>query len=212
MKIAIFGASGLGREVADICVEIGYTEIVFLVKDENEKCIWPNEVLVDNKENVGDLQKRGFVFAIGIGDPKIRKIVAEKHANLNYPNIIHPTATFGLNQRNDIEKSKGIVITAGCRITNNISFGDFVFVNVNVTIGHDCIIENFVSFMTSATISGNVHIKRGAYIGCNASIIHGTPANKIVIGTFSTIGIGAVVIKNIKDEITVYGNPARKLM
>ena len=43
-KIAIFGASGQGREVADICLELGYIEIVFLVANDNEICIWPNSV------------------------------------------------------------------------------------------------------------------------------------------------------------------------
>ena len=193
-------------------MEVGYEEVVFLTKDDTEKSVWSNEIFVDTPENIKKLEARGFVFAIGIGEPKIRKIVAEKNPTLTYPNIIHPAATFGSYQYDEIANSKGIIITAGCRITNNIFFGDFVFVNVNTTIGHDCIIEDFVSFMTSATISGNVHIKEAAYIGCNASIIHGQPDKKLTVGVMSTIGIGAVVIKNVKDGITVYGNPARKLI
>ncbi len=161
MKIAIFGASGLGREVADICLEIGYSEIVFLVKNEAEKCIWPNKVYLDTIEKVEELKSDGFKFAIGIGDPKIRKLVAEKYPLLDYPNLIHPSATFGYGQRKEIENSIGNIITAGCNITNNTSFGDFVLVNLNVAVGHDCIIENFVSLMSSATVSGNVHIVKG---------------------------------------------------
>ncbi|MDG1997429.1 MAG: acetyltransferase [Emcibacteraceae bacterium] len=211
MKIAIFGASGLGREVADVCLEIGYDEVVFLVKDVHEICIWPNKVLVDNEKNVNDLEKSGFNFAIAIGDPKIRNFVAEKHPTLNYPNIIHPTVILGSYQKEIIENSKGVIIAAGCHITNNVSIGNFVFMNVNVTIGHDCIIGNFVSFMTGATISGNVSIKELAYIGCNASIMHGHNDKKITIGAGSTVGMGAVVLRSIKNGVTVFGNPARKI-
>jgi sugar O-acyltransferase (sialic acid O-acetyltransferase NeuD family) len=211
MKIAIFGASGLGREIADICHDIGYDEIVFLVKDKNEECVWPNKVILDTSENVQELSDGGYDFTIGIGDPSIRKFVADKYPDLNYPNLVHSSASLGLYQLEKINKSVGVIIAAGCRITNNISFGNFVFVNVNTTIGHDCIIEDFVSFMTSATISGNVHIKELTYIGCNASIIHGQLDKKITIGSNSMVGMGAVVIGNITNGVTVFGNPAKPI-
>lgn len=30
MKIGIFGSSGFGREVRDICIALGYKEIIFI--------------------------------------------------------------------------------------------------------------------------------------------------------------------------------------
>jgi len=210
MKIAIFGASGFGRELADICIEIGYTDIVFLVKDDPEIINLNNTVYQDNKKNIEDLNNMGYSFAIGIGDPKIRKLIFEKYPSLHFPNIIHPSVTFGKDQKNALEKSKGILITAGCRLTNNIVIGNFVLINLNTTIGHDCIIEDFVSIMPNVTICGNVHIKNSAYIGCSSSIVQGTLEKKIMIGKNSTVGMGSIVLRSVKDQITVFGNPARE--
>ncbi|MDG1707551.1 MAG: acetyltransferase [Emcibacteraceae bacterium] len=211
MKIAIFGASGLGREIADICHDVGYDEIVFLVKDENEKCIWPNKIIFDTSDNVQKLCDDGFDFTIGIGDPKIRKFVADKYPDLRYPNLIHSSASLGLYQLENINKSKGIIITAGCRITNNIDFGDFILLNLNTTVGHDAIIGDFVSAMPSANISGNVDVGACAYIGTGSSIIHGGNDVKLSIGENSVVGAGAVVTKDVPKNVTVVGVPAKIL-
>ena len=51
---------------------------------------------------------------------------------------------------------------------------------------------------------GSVHINQGAYLGANSSIIGYTS-----IGKWSIIGMGAVVLKPVKDYEIVAGNPAR---
>ncbi|PCI48060.1 MAG: sugar O-acyltransferase [Alphaproteobacteria bacterium] len=211
MKIAIFGASGLGREVADICADTGYTDIVFLVKDQTEECLWQNKVFEDTPEIVKRLRQEGYKFAVGIGDPTIRRIIVEKYPDLDYPNLTHTSATFGQFQRGSLESSRGVIIAAGCRITNNIDFGDFILLNLNVTVGHDTIIGDFVSAMPSANISGNVDVKSGVYIGTGSAIIHGGNDVKLIIGEGSVVGAGAVVTKDVPSGVTVVGIPAKPL-
>ncbi|MCC3861729.1 acetyltransferase [Pseudemcibacter aquimaris] len=211
MKIAIFGASGFGREVADICHIIGYDEIVFLVKDENETCSWPNKVYIDNSENVEYLQNENFKFALGIGEPNVRQIVVNKYPNLDYPPIIHPSATFGTNQLKIAQQAKGAIITAGCRLTNNIQIGDFIILNLNTTVGHDVTLEKFVSVMPNVNISGNVNVLAKAYLGTSSTILQGGNQKKLTIGKNAVVGAGAVVTKDVPDNITVVGVPAKPL-
>lgn len=209
MKIAIFGASGLGREVADICDELGYNEIVFLVKDETEKCKWPNKLYIDNINSVELLKNEGYHFAIAIGNPQIRSTVANKYPDLHYPNLIHPTVSMGIGQSDLISNSKGNIIAAGCRITNEIKFGDFVLLNLNTTVGHDSILSDCASAMPSVNISGNVKLEKGTYIGTGAAIIQGDNSGKLVIGENSIVGAGAVVTKDVPNNVTVVGVPAK---
>lgn len=211
MKIAIFGASGLGREVADICVDIGYNDIVFLVKGSEEKCLWQNKVFEDTPETVNRLKQEGYKFAIGIGDPAIRRFIAKKYPDLDYPNLVHTSATFGQFQRESLEESQGVIITAGCRITNNIDIGDFTLLYLNVTVAHDTIIGDFVSVMSGANISGNVDVRSAVYIGTGSAIIHGENDVKLIIGEGSIIGAGAVVTKDVPSGETVVGIPAKIL-
>ncbi|MDA7568188.1 acetyltransferase [Emcibacteraceae bacterium] len=209
MKMAIFGASGQGREVADICYEIGYSEIVFLVNDETEKCKWPNKIYIDNINSVELLKNEGYHFAIAIGNPQIRSTVANKYPDLHYPNLIHPSVSLGKGQLECVARSKGNIIAAGCRITNEVKFGNFILLNLNATVAHDTILNDFSSAMASVNISGNVEIKKGGYIGAGAVIIQGDNFQKLVIGKNSIVGAGAVVTKDVPNNVTVVGVPAK---
>jgi sugar O-acyltransferase (sialic acid O-acetyltransferase NeuD family) len=206
MRIGIFGTSGFSREVRDICDILGYNEILFISKNSTSKT---NTVC---ESEVNRLTEEEFQFAIGVGDNKIRKLIYKNFRHLEFPNLIHPSSTLGDEQRKLIETSKGIIITAGVRLTNNISIGDFCIFNLNSTVGHDCIIESFSNLAPGCNVSGNVHIKKGSYIGTNSCILQGkNSSNKIKIGKDAVVGAGAVVTKSVEAKNTVVGAPARPL-
>jgi acetyltransferase-like isoleucine patch superfamily enzyme len=58
--------------------------------------------------------------------------------------------------------------------------------------------------MSFTAISGNVVVNAISFIGTGAILIPG-----ITIGKEAIIGAGAVVLKNVKDGCTVFGNPAK---
>lgn len=66
------------------------------------------------------------------------------------------------------------------------------------------LLKDFVSLMPFAAISGNVVINTKSFIGTGAILIPG-----ITIGKEAIVGAGAVVLKNVKDGCTVFGNPAK---
>lgn len=201
-KLVIFGNSGFAREVADIAYDQGYEQIVFAVQSSPGK----QEIL---ESSIGDL-KESCDFALGIGDGKVREYLYLKYKDLNFVNLIHSTATFGRNQRKELESSIGVVVAAGVRFTNSIEVGDFAVINLSVTIGHDSKIGAFASFMPGAHISGNVHVNRCAYVGTGAVILQGeSPQNPMLIGVNAVVGAGAVVTKNVSANTTVAGIPAK---
>ena len=67
---------------------------------------------------------------------------------------------------------------------------------------------SMVTFTPNSTmnISGNCNIGNNVYIGTGASIKQG-----VSIASNTTIGMGAVVVKDILEEGTYIGNPAKKL-
>jgi len=204
----VFGASGFSREVADILLTSGIKDLVFvdLSPIAHQYFGFP----VFDESDIPKLQDRGFLFVIGLGDNQARKKIYEKFPSLPYPNFIHSSASMGFKQFGMLKNKRGNIITAGVRFTNNIQIGDFGIYNLNSTVGHDCMIEDFVNLAPGANISGNVHLKEGAYIGTNASILQGKSIDKkLEIGAYATIGAGAVVIKSVQSFDTVAGVPAR---
>ena len=90
--------------------------------------------------------------------------------------------------------------------------GNFGVFNLNCTIGHDCFIEDFMNIAAGVNISGNVCLKKGAYIGTKADVLQrGSIDSKITIGEFVLIGAGAVVTKDVQYHTTVAGIPTEPL-
>lgn len=70
-----------------------------------------------------------------------------------------------------------------------------------------------ISFETCLCIHGRnqghtpILIQKNAYIGCRATVVSGK--NGIIIGENSVIGACSLVLKNVPENVTVVGIPAR---
>lgn len=208
-NIGIFGTSGMAREVGDIAVDLGY-EPVFIARDKADLDAWnyPHDILLESEIS----RYRGMPASIGIGENSVRERVAKTFlGNLNFENLIHPSASFGLRQREAIESGQGTIVCAGVRFTNNIEVGDFTIFNLNATISHDVIIEDFVNLAPGAHICGNVHIGKRCWIGAGAVINQGSNDSKMMVGSDAVIGSGSVVVKSCEENGVYIGIPASRI-
>jgi sugar O-acyltransferase (sialic acid O-acetyltransferase NeuD family) len=203
-EIAIYGAGGFGREVNLIVQQLikkGYPyHFVGFFDDEDQS----SEL---GKAYLGDTEKLNnwktpLSIALAIGDGKIRKKVVEKITNprVEYSKVVSPYAIF-----NDIIKiGQGSIICAGANLTTNISVGDFVVVNLNTTVGHDCQLGNYSSLMPGVNLSGNVKLKDCAFVGSGANVLNG-----VEMGENATLGAGGVLTKSLEANKTAVGVPAK---
>lgn len=83
---------------------------------------------------------------------------------------------------------------------------DYAKIDANVVIGHDSVIGKNTEIATNANLGGYVSVGENTFIAMNAAI-----KNRITIGNNCFIGIGSVVIKDVPDEESVFGVPARKI-
>lgn len=206
-KLAIFGASGHAKELLDLALDQGYSDICFLELNvqDNQKLMGFPVILESELYNFEHTD-----FAIGIAEPKIRKKIYELYPDLHYPNLVHSQASLGYGIFSEIEKWKGIIVGAGARITNSTQFNNFVIVSFNSTVGHDCLLGAFVSIMPGVNISGCVHFKTGVYVGTNAAVLPGCLNKSKVLGDYSVIGAGSVVSKDTLAHTTYIGAPAKE--
>jgi len=209
-RIGIFGTSGMARETQDIAHDLGHS-VVFVARDPLEMA-----TIQDTGEDVmleSDIDRfRDMAYSIGVGECVARRKIANRFADkIKFCNLIHPSATFGRNEREHVETKQGVIVAAGVRFTCNILIGDFTIFNLNATISHDCIIGDFVTISPQACVLGNVEIKAGAWIGAGTIINQGTTESKLLIGENSLIGSGAVVLSECDAKSVYVGIPARRI-
>jgi UDP-2-acetamido-3-amino-2,3-dideoxy-glucuronate N-acetyltransferase len=123
-------------------------------------------------------------------------------------------------------------IMPGCRIGKRCNIGQNVVVSPDVVLGDNVKVQNNVSIYTGVECEDDVflgpsmvftnvinprsavsrkseylktHVRKGATIGANATIVCGNE-----IGRYAFIGAGAVVTKRVPDYALVIGNPARQ--
>lgn len=206
-EIVIIGAGGFGREVAWLINEINRVSsewhLLGFIDDDlsiQDSYIYGHKVLGTTEW----LQDKKLYVVNAMGNPIVRKKVMENLANTDnkYPTLIHPNVIYS----DTVEFGAGNIICAGNILTVDIKFGNHVIINLDCTIGHDVILEDYSTVLPSVNVSGNVHLHECVTIGTGTAIIQNVP-----IGKNSTIGAGAVVTREIPSNCTAVGAPAKPI-
>jgi sugar O-acyltransferase (sialic acid O-acetyltransferase NeuD family) len=208
--IVILCAGGFGREVLDIIIaqnKVSKRWKILGFVDENPELKgkvlngYPVLGSFDWFSNI-DLKEIRVVCAIGDNISKKKVVEKAKGLGLTFANVVHPSVIM----TEFVTLGEGVIICAGCILTNQITIGNHVIINLDVTIGHDSIIEDFCTLSPGVHISGRNKIGEGANVGTGAVTIQG-----IVIGRWSIIGAGAVVAQDIPDKVVAVGVPAKPI-
>jgi UDP-2-acetamido-3-amino-2,3-dideoxy-glucuronate N-acetyltransferase len=105
--------------------------------------------------------------------------------------------------------SPGVVLGKNVKVQNNVSIYTGVVCEDDVFLGPSMVFTNVInprSHVVRKEQYAQTHVRKGASIGANATIICGNE-----IGMFALVGAGAVVTKEVKPYALVVGNPARQI-
>lgn len=198
----IIGYSGHAFVVIENLITNGYTLDGYCDKKEKESNPFQLSYL-GNEEDINTLNKlyNTNIF-IGIGSNKIRADIFHKLEQnaLVCPSLVHRSAIIS----SSAQLGRATVIMPGAVINSYAKLGNAVICNTSAVIEHECILGNYTHIAPGAVLAGNVHIGPYSFIGANAVIKQG-----LKIGANVIVGAGAVVLKDIPDNATVYGNPAK---
>lgn len=93
---------------------------------------------------------------------------------------------------------KNVIVNAGAIVEK------VAILNTGAVIEHDCRIGEFAHIAVGAVVCGGSAVGRDAFVGAGATVIQ-----EVRIGMKSVVGAGAVVTKDIPDNCTAVGTPAR---
>lgn len=204
--IVILGIGGFGREVHELIEDINertpiYDILGFVDANTDLHGSKVHDIpVLGNIDWLSDRPKTGV--ALGIGNSAVKARLVPKLRNLGavFPTLIHPRASIGRR----VELGEGTIICAGTIATTDLSLGSFNTININVTIGHDVRMQDYVTVAPGVHISGQVDIGEGTDMGTGSTVIQG-----IDIGEWSIVGAGASVVKPLASNVTAVGVPAK---
>lgn len=210
-RIAIYGAGGLGREVAGGIHRINKEsdtqwEIVGFY-DDNIPVGTPVShygEIIGNKDSLNAVDEP-LALAIAVGDPRIRKLIYDSitNPNITYPNLIAPS--FKVLDPETFKIGRGNIIQDNCSATCDVIIGNFNVFNGSDVMGHDDIIGDFNVLMPGVHLSGAVTVGNCNLLGVDSVVLQ-----KVKIGDRVTLGAGSVLMTKPKDGSTYIGVPAKK--
>lgn len=198
--LAIVGASGHGKVVAELAELLGY--VVTFYDDS-----YPKIKNVEHWSVIGtldDLLKNNNDYnnaIVAIGNNSIRTHISYQllEENFNLPFLIHPSAVVSKYAK----VSSGSVVFASAVVNAFAQVGQSCIINTGAVVEHDCVVGDGVHLSPNVALAGGTKIGKLSWLG-----IGSVTKQLTEIGINTTIGANSTVIHNIPSNITAIGSPA----
>ena len=200
--VIIVGAGGQGLIVADILLQSSVARPVGFVSEDAASR--PRTILGVPVLGTPDVlsQAAHDATVVAIGDNHTRRVVTERLVALGEKVITvrHPFTSIAA----DVTIGEGTMISAGVIVTPGATIGRGVLLNTSCSVDHQSSVADFAHVSIHAAVGAGCVIGEEALIGPGATV---TIARRV--GARSVIGAGAVVLRDLGDDVVAYGVPAK---
>ncbi|MDB5901412.1 MAG: hexapeptide transferase [Betaproteobacteria bacterium] len=204
-KVVILGANDGARIVAyNLSYDTGIEVVGFVDPDASR---WGTQLrgkpILGSDDVLPDLFAQGVRHAVvAAGNPKprarLRRIALD--AGFELTNAIHPTAFVSP----DVRLGRGVVILAGCVLSDNPSIDDNVWIGLSAVITHDTHVGCDTLIGGRSAVGAEVEIGQRVVIGWGAVV-----GPRRIIGDDASVGFGSNVVYDIPERAVAVGNPAQ---
>lgn len=204
MKLGIFGAGSLGKEILDIVsTKIERWNEVFFIDD----VIAEREISGIKVYRYNEIKKytgEQLEVIIASGEPYYREKMFSKINNDGYhcATVVSDSAYLA----SECKLASGCIVFPNTYIGVNVSLEENIIIHAGARIESNCNIGKHSFISLGAFVGADTSIEKGSFIGPNSSV-----KDHLYIGEYAVVGMGAVVNKNVENEDVVVGNPARYL-
>lgn len=206
-KLLIIGAGSVGKFIAyNINQFTESFEIIGFLDDDASKhnTVIAGFPVLGPVEKLQEFSGKGIAIVWGIAFPSVKKKLFDKYQSLafDFPNFIAKDAWVS----EAVSFGKGCIVYPGTAINYETNIDDFVVINMNCSLGHNCTIKSFSSLAPGVNLGGNTSIGSCVEMGIGSSTVQG-----IAIEDNATVGGQAMVIINVNQGEMVVGIPAKSI-
>ena len=203
-KLLLIGGGGHCRSVTDsvlsnhIYDSVGIVDFIDSSSDEIP--------VVGTDEDLPSLFANGwtdaFITVGSVGSTAVRRRLyyLVKQIGFSIPIIIDPSAIIA----KDVLLSEGSYIGKRAVVNTGVSLGCCSIINTGAIVEHDCMVGAFSHVSPGTILCGQVRVGEDSHVGAGTTV-----RQMITIGNHVLVGIGSVVVKDIPDHVSAYGNPCR---
>lgn len=205
--LLLVGASGLAREVLAAVRSTDSHRVIGLLDDDPVR--WGT--VVGGVPVLGGLDEfsgyPGAQVAICVGKGRERDRLATRLAEAgisddSYATVVHPSVDLPAG----CAVGPGSFVLAQVVFTADVRVGRHVVVMPHVTLTHDDVIKDYVTFAAGVSLGGGVTVGARAYLGMGSTV-----RERLAVGADAVLGMGAALICDLPPGETWIGVPARPL-
>lgn len=207
-NLIIIGARGFGREIFNLakdCIAAGADFAIKCYLDDKSDALQGYKNYPPILSSVEDYEVQPEdVFVCALGDVRYKRLYVEKilAKGGRFISLIHPS----LQQWQNTTWGEGCIALRNVVVSCDVTIGNFVTLMDNCIIGHDARIGDWSSVGAATMMAGFSSIGSMVTLHPHVELLpHKSVADN------ATVGAGSVVLRNVKEGITVFGVPAAKL-
>jgi sugar O-acyltransferase (sialic acid O-acetyltransferase NeuD family) len=203
--LVIIGAGNVGGFLAyNLDLFAQPYRIIGFLDDDTQKIgrrIFGYEVL-GTSDQIADFAPLGTAVAVGIASPTIRRKICEKIAagGYDFPAFVSKNAWLS----HGVTVGKGSIIYPGVSVNHETVIGDFVIMNMNCAIGHNCTVSSFSTLAPGVNFAGFTYVEECVDVGIGVAT-----RQRARIGQGAVIGGQSMVVGDIPPYAKAYGVPAK---
>jgi sugar O-acyltransferase (sialic acid O-acetyltransferase NeuD family) len=207
-NLIIIGARGYGREVYGLAKDCSGYNTDYIIKgflDDKSDALagfdnYPN--IISSVEDYVIQDDDVFICALGSVKWKKHYVEVILSKGGKFVNLIHPTVIFNLN----VKLGNGLIIFMYSNISNDCEVDDYVTIQGFVAIGHDSKIGKWSHINAYSFMGGYAVLEEEVCLNTRATVLP-----NVIVRKRATVGAASLVIKNVKEDTTVFGVPAKRI-